>query len=145
MKRHTHNSSVVEAEEKFTLNRDIPSSPENLTELGELAIQFLNNKNLEVSKVRPFFWSLVETYVDRFSVYPFDAKKALFNDLELNDYPEETVIELLKQLETGFEKSHGYSLRKSTKLLSKRDSLDAEIKDLRDSLKYAALVPEKSK
>lgn len=143
MKCHTHTSIAQKAGDKFCLHRDTPASPENLTELGERAIVLLNSKKLEVSKVRPFFWSLVEAYVDRFRRYPFDVKKALFSYLELNDYPEETIRELVIQLESRYQKLHGRPLRKSTQLLSKKDTLDNEIKELRDSLKYAAMVAEK--
>jgi hypothetical protein len=113
----------------------------DLNQLGELATRLLNDKNLEVSKVRPFFWSLVETYVDRFNLYPFDVNKALFSHLELNDYPEETVLQLVKQLESQFEKIHGRPLHKSTQLCQP-DALDDEIKELRDTIKYAAMVAE---
>ncbi|MBE9564815.1 MAG: hypothetical protein IMF17_06175 [Proteobacteria bacterium] len=147
MKLHRHNNTVLDAEDKFTQSCDGPLSPEKLSELdleqlGKLAAQRLNDKNLEVSKVRPFFWSLVETYVDRFQLYPFDINKALFSYLELTDYPEDKVRELVRQLESQFEKSHGRPLRKSTQLVGQNDVLDDEIKDLRDSLKYAAMVAE---
>lgn len=147
MKLHKHNNTVLNAEDKFSQSRDEASPPANLsrlglTELGDLAIKLLNDKNLEVSKVRPFFWSLVETYVDRFSLYPFDVHKALFSHLELNDYPEETVQQLVKQLESQFEKTHGRPLRKSKQRLYQQGALDDEIKELRDSIKYAAMVAE---
>lgn len=142
MKRHTHKGIVLQAEDKFNLNREPPSSPENLSELGDLAIKLLNDKKLQVSKVRPFFWSLVETYVDRFRCYPFDVKKALFSHLEINDYQEAEVLEIIKQLELRYEEVHGRGIRKSTQLLSKRDSLNDEIKDLRDCLRYAAMVSD---
>ena len=142
MKLHKNNSTILNAEDKFSQSRDETFPPANLSELGELGIKLLNDKNLEVSKVRPFFWSLVETYVDRFGLYPFDVNKALFSHLELNDYPEETVQQLVKQLESQFEKTHGRPLRKSTQLLCQQDALDDEIKELRDSLKYAAMVAE---
>lgn len=142
MKSHKHNNIVLNAEDKFGQSRDNRSPPEDLTRLGELAIKLLNDKNLEVSKVRPFFWSLVETYVDRFQLYPFDASKALFNQLELSDYPEDTVLRLVKQLESQFEKSHGRPLRKSTLLVCQHAALDDEIQELRASLKYAAMVAE---
>ena len=142
LKLHKHNNTVLNAEDKFSQSRDEITTPADLSELGELAIKLLNDKNLEVSKVRPFFWSLVETYVDRFNLYPFDVNKALFSNLELNDYPEETVQQLVKQLESQFEKTHGRPLRKSTQLLCEQDALDDEIKKLRDSLKYAAMVAE---
>jgi hypothetical protein len=144
LKLQKHNGNIVKAEDKFGHTRGDIATPENLTQLGDLAIQLLNDKNLEVSKVRPFFWSLVETYVDRFQLYPFDVKKALFSYLELIDYPEDTMLELVKQLESQFEKSHGRPLRKSTQQYCQPDALDEEIKGLRDSLRYAALVSESS-
>ena len=142
MKLHKHKNTVLNAEDKFSQSREYTSPPADLTQLGELAIKLLNDKNLEVSKVRPFFWSLVETYVDRFHLYPFDVNKALFSQLELNDYPEETVKQLVKQLESQYEKVHGRPLHKSTQLHSRHDVLDDEIKQLRDSIKYAAMVAE---
>lgn len=147
MKPQKHNSTILNATDKFSQGRDELFSPSalarlDLTQLGELATGILNDKNLEVSKVRPFFWSLVETYVDRFNLYPFDVNKALFSNLELNDYPEETVLQLVEQLESRFEKMHGRPLRQSAALLGSHDGLDEEIKKLRDSLKYAAMVAE---
>ncbi len=151
MKLHKHNNTVLNAEDKFSQSRDDTFSPAELSQTGkqpgltqvaELAIKLLNDKNLEVSKVRPFFWSLVETYVDRFNLYPFDVNKALFSYLELNEYPEDKVLALVKQLESEFEKTHGRPLRKSKQLLCQQDALDDEIKKLRDSLKYAAMVAE---
>lgn len=142
MKLYKHNNTVLNAEDKFGQTRDEASPPKDLTQLGDLAIKLLNDKNLEVSKVRPFFWSLVEAYVDRFHLYPFDVNKALFSQLELNDYPEETILQLVKQLEAQFEKSHGRPLRKSTRLVSEQGALDDEIKELRDSIRYAAMVAE---
>jgi hypothetical protein len=145
LKLRKHKDTILNAEDKFGHARDTTFSPENLTQLGELAIQFLNDKNLEVSKVRPFFWSLVETYVDRFQLYPFDVKKALFCFLELNDYPEETMIELIRQLESQFEKSHGRPLGKPAQPSPRADALDDDTKGLRDSLRYAARVAENDK
>lgn len=142
MKSHKHNNNVLSAEEKFSSSRNERSVPADLTQLGELAISMLNDKNLEVSKVRPFFWSLVETYVDRFHLFPFDVNKALFSQLELNGYPEEAVKQLVKQLESQFETTNGRPLRKSTPSDCKQDLLDDEIKQLRDSIRYAAMVAE---
>jgi len=154
LKLHKQKTTVLNAEDKFSQIRNTSSSLQDLSrldlsrldlsQLGELASKLLNDKNLEVSKVRPFFWSLVETYVDRFQHYPFDVSKALFSYLELNDFPEETIQQLVRQLESQFEKTHGRPLRKSTQLLSQKDALDDEIKQLRDSLKYAAMVDESS-
>ncbi|MDT8281389.1 MAG: hypothetical protein RQ982_01105 [Gammaproteobacteria bacterium] len=142
MKLYKHNDTVLNAEDKFSRHRGASAVPTDLTQLGELAIRLLNDKNLEVSKVRPFFWSLVEAYVDRFHLYPFDINKALFSYLELGDYSEETVLDLVMKLESQFEKVHGRPLRKSSQLFQYRDGLDDEISDLRDSIKYAVMVGE---
>jgi len=142
LKLHKQKNTVLEAEGKFSQSREFSSTPSNLDQLGELAIELLNKKNLEVSKVRPFFWSMVETYVDRFEQYPFDTSKALFSYLELANFPEDEVQHLVRQLEAEYEKSRGRPLRKSTQLLSQKDVLDDEIKSLRDSIKFAAMVPE---
>ena len=121
------------------------SSPENIDQLAEYACALLRNKHLEVSKVRPFFWSMVETYVDRFQVYPFDVVKALFSYLELRDYPEQEMKSLVQQLETLYQIQHGRSLKKPAEPGAVQPSLDDEIAQLRDSLKYASLVGELDK
>lgn len=156
MKLYKQNNTVLNAQGKFSQTRDDSSVPAslrppglerlNLTQLGELVIKRFNSKNLEVSEVRPFFWSLVETYLDRFGQYPFDASKALISYLEMKDYPEEMIIQLVEQLESQFEKSHGRPLRKSQKPkpLPEQVALDDEMNELRDILKYAAMVGENS-
>ena len=142
LKLRKNNNTVLNAEGKFGQSRGKLSPSADLTQVGELAIELLNDKNLEVSKVRPFFWSLVEAYVDRFHLYPFDVNKALFSQLELDDYPEETVRQLVKQLESQFEKTHGRPLSGPKQSGGQRHLLDDEIKELRDSIKYAAMVAE---
>ncbi|MGD2053631.1 MAG: hypothetical protein PVG45_05935 [Gammaproteobacteria bacterium] len=115
----------------------------DIDELSKLTRAMLMDKNLEVSKVRPFFWTMVETYVDRFQVFPFDAIKALFSYLELRDYPEQQLRELVQQLEEIYQRRHGGSLRDSTPPAVNGENLDDEITALRDTLKYAAIVGER--
>ena len=118
-----------------------------LDELTELSRNMLLDEDLEVSKVRPFFWTMVETYVDRFQVFPFDAIKALFSYLELHEYPEEELRDLVKRLEKLYKKQHGSSLSKSESEPScdgaAGQTLDQEISQLRETLKYAAIVGER--
>lgn len=118
-----------------------------LDELTELSRNMLLDEDLEVSKVRPFFWTMVETYVDRFQVFPFDAIKALFSYLELHEYPEEELRDLVKRLEKLYKKQHGSSLSKSGSEPScdgaAGQTLDQEISQLRETLKYAAIVGER--
>ncbi len=116
--------------------------PGNIDQLGEATRQLLNDKDLEVSKVRPFFWSLVETYVDRFQLYPFDVTKMLFSYLELKPRPEDELRALINRLEALYEKDYGHPLNKKSALEQETTSLDDEVNNLRDCLKYATLVSE---
>ena len=149
MKLYKRKNTVLDAESKFApgqgAGHDSAAAgrlPKDLDRLGELAIELLNDRNLEVSKVRPFFWSLVEAYVDRFQRYPFDVSKMLLSELELNDYPEQHIEKLVQQLEAHFEKAHGRPLRRPARQVAHKDVLGDDIKHLRDSLKYAAMVDE---
>jgi hypothetical protein len=116
----------------------------DIDELSKLTRAMLMDKDLEVSKVRPFFWTMVETYVDRFQVFPFDAIKALFSYLELRDYPEQQLRDLVRQLEEIYQKQYGTPMRDSTPSAVSGENLDDEITALRDTLKYAAIVGERS-
>ena len=138
---------MLNAENKFGSVDDASHSSEDLskldlTQLGELAVALLNNRDLEISKVRPFFWTLVEAYVDRFQLYPFDASKALFNDLELKGYPADTVLQLIEQLKSQYESVHEAPLQGLVSSKSSSDAMDDEMDTLRDSLKFAAKVAE---
>jgi len=119
----------------------------SLDDLSKISRNMLMDKNLEVSKVRPFFWTLVEAYVERFQVFPFDASKALFSYLELHEYPEEQLRDLVKQLEKLYETQYGRSMRESEKQPATDNNsvqtLDDEINELRETLKYAAIVGER--
>jgi len=119
----------------------------SLDDLSKISRSMLMDKNLEVSQVRPFFWTLVEAYVERFQVFPFDASKALFSYLELHEYPEEQLCDLVKQLEKLYKKQYGRPMRESEQQSFSDDTsgqtLDDEINELRETLKYAAIVGER--
>ena len=119
----------------------------SLDELAEVSRSMLMDENLEVSKVRPFFWGLVEAYVERFQVFPFDAFKMLYRYLELHEYPEEEMRKLVKRLEKLYKKQHGRPLRESGRQSATvgvdHKALDDEITELRETLKYAAIVGER--
>lgn len=116
--------------------------PDSIDSLAEATRDVLMDKYLEVSKVRPFFWSMVELYADRFQSYPFDAFKALYSCLEMNDFPEEEMEQIINKLEQAYVKKYGKPVKRPTELLSEQDTLDDEIRELRDSLVYASLVNE---
>ncbi len=116
---------------------------DSLDQLGERVRTLLRDDPIEVSKVRPFFWSLVETYVDRFQTYPFDVSRALLNYLELRDYPREEIQQLIPQLQTLLLKQHGECAINPLTNVAADVSLDDELRELRDCLKYAAMVGER--
>jgi hypothetical protein len=135
--------------EHLSLVGNVPANPsqespllENMDQLSIRARKLLLGNDLELSKVRPFFWSLVEAYVDRFQFYPFDVPRALLNYLELHNYPEQEVTALVQQIEKRYLEQHGHPLKKTTELASEPSSVESEISELRDSLKYAALLDE---
>ncbi len=137
-----HIDVSIQVDEKAESSAESFVPPENVDQLIEAVHDLLINKHLEVSKVRPFFWSMVETYIDRFDVYPFDVVKALFYYLESADYPPDEMRSLVKKLEECYDQEHGESMHKSTKLVCSDDGLDGEIKELRESIKYASMVGE---
>ena len=100
----------------------------------------LMQEQLEVSKVRPLFWSMIETYVDRFHTFPFDIVKALHCHLELIDCSSEDMHAIVKNIEEVHMDRYGHPMKQSTQLISEKDTLEEEMKELRDSLKYASLV-----
>ena len=120
-------------------------SPEhtNLDELARVARQLLMDENLEVSRIRPFFWTLVEAYVARFQLFPFDAVKSLFNYLELNGYPEHQLRDLIDRLENLYQQQHGIAVRQPVAVEVASAKLEDEINELRNSLKYAAIAAER--
>ncbi len=126
--------------EKLSMLGEQVTVPGTLDQLGKIAQQLLNDKDLEVSKVRPFFWSLVETYVDRFQLYPFDISKALLCHFELQAYPAEELTKLIEQLEQQYEKFHGRALyamdKKSLLPIGQEDETDI----LKSCLQYAAML-----
>lgn len=116
------------------------TAPKNLDELTQLARTMLMQEQLEVSKVRPLFWSMIEIYVDRFQAFPFDVVKALHSYLELIDCSSEEMHDIVKNIEEMHVSRYGHPMKQATQLISEKDTLEEEIKELRDSLKYASMV-----
>lgn len=143
LKPQMQTDALMQAQDvEASTGRHDPGAPNNLDQLSKAAHRLLMDRNLEVGKVRPFFWSMVETYVDRFQIYPFDVVKALFSYLESRDYPPDQMRELVRKLEQCYLQQHGRPMRKTTGLIAEEDELVDEVRELRESLKYAALVGE---
>jgi hypothetical protein len=68
----------------------------------------------------------------------------LFSYLEFHDYPEECLRDLIRQLHELYEDQHGIPVRDLVQAPDSNVMLDDEIKELRETLKYAALVGERS-
>ena len=122
--------------------------PPTLDQLAVAIRAALRDPNLEVSKVRPFFWSMVETYSDRFRAYPFNTFKALYSDLENRDFPKEEMERIMDRLQQTYEDHHGPRAQPMQQTEAQPqpafepDQLDEDIRELRDSLCYASLVDE---
>jgi hypothetical protein len=143
LKPHMQANAFVQVDEVAKSSTEKPfTPPENIDQLSEAVRELLLSQRLEVSKVRPFFWSMVEIYIDRFDVYPFDVVKALFYYLESADFPADEMRSLVKKLEECYAEQHGESMHKSTRLVCSDDGLADEMKELRESIKYASLVGE---
>ena len=116
-------------------------------DLSKISYNMLMDEDLEESMIRPLFWNMVETYIDRFQVFPFDVIKALFRYLELKKYPEDELHDLVEQLEKLYTKQHGRPMRGSRRQSASDETgvqlLDDEINELRETLKYAAIVGER--
>ncbi len=158
LRSRSRSGSVLQAGEKFSQAAARRAAPLNLDQLADHAHQLFNRADLEVGKLKPFFWMLAETYLDRFQALPFDATRALFCHLELQGYPREEFHQLAERLASLYEKQFGepLSLAESappvpdtprertdpTAAPPLASALDEDIASLRDCLKYAALVNE---
>jgi hypothetical protein len=116
----------------------------SIDELKEIAREILMDEDLEVSKVRPFFWSMVEAYLDRFHQYPFDMVKAMICYLELRECPERQLEELMGQINDLYKKQYGKAMSETEKPMPQTgDTIYDEIRELRETLKHAAIVGER--
>ena len=141
MKPQLKNEVITSIEKHLRTRADNQCAPpKNLDELTQLARTMLMEEQLDVSKVRPLFWSMIETYVDRFHTFPFDIVKALHCHLELIDCSSEDMHAIVKNIEEVHMKRYAHPMKQSTRLLSEKETLEDEIKELRDSLKYASMV-----
>jgi len=120
---------------------------QDLDDLSEVMRTMLMDENLDASRLGPFIWTMVETYVDRFQVFPFDPDKLLLDYIESLEYPEEKMRELIKRLEKLYRIKHGGPVHEPEQLSGWREELgqglDDEINELRETLKYAAIVGER--
>ena len=141
MKPQLKNEVITSIENHRRTRADNESaSPKNLDELTQLARRMLMEEQLEVSKVRPLFWSMIETYVDRFQTFPFDIVKALHCHLEVIECSSEEMHAIVKNIEEVHINRYGHPMKQATRLISEKDTLEEEIKELRDSLRYASMV-----
>ena len=136
------NDLAAEQNDRSTDSDDI-----GFEELAAMIRNRVLDRNLGADDIRPLLRNMVETYVDRFQAFPFDVVESLFAYLALRDYPEEIMRDLVKQLEQRYKKQYGVSLRKTGNppvgSAAGQQTLDEEISQLRETLKYAAIAGER--
>jgi hypothetical protein len=133
------------AEEQGT--RSAGGSALSFDELSAMACSRMRDGNLDAGDIGPLLRNMVEAYVDRFQAFPFDVVETLFAYLALRDFPEEAMRGLVERLEQRYQKHYGVSLRKSGNPpvgnVAAQPTLDEEISQLRETLKYAAIAGER--
>ena len=117
-----------------------------LDELVAATLSRLLDLDIDAGEAGLLLRRMIEAFVDRFRAYPFDVSEALTGYLALRDYPEEEMRELVKRLQKLYKKRYGVSMRKSGDRsfdnAAGQLTLDDEISQLRETLKYAAIVGE---
>jgi hypothetical protein len=113
--------------------------PSSFDDLLRAVRELLIDPRLEVSVITPLIYSLLETYLDRFQIYPFDEVSLLLNRLELDGYPAHALRELIRRIEEAYEQHHGDAIHDSPQTLAMGD----EFEGLRQSIRYAAMMAER--
>jgi hypothetical protein len=58
--------------------------------------------------------TVIDSFLERYDAYPFDAEKMLMDSLEKDDYPKPLLRKLVQSLEAVYEKRHRQTMRNST-------------------------------
>lgn len=111
---------------------------DSLDDLLRAARELLQDSRLDVGVVTPLICSLLDTFVDRYRVYPYDEVGLLLARLEQDGYPAQALRDLISRIEQAYEQYHGEGLSYP----QRQAALADEFEDLRQSLKYAAMVAE---
>lgn len=136
---------------RYPLEDESPQSADrdhfSLDELAAMSCSALQDQSLQISEVRSFLRTLLETCVSRFPLYPFDVISTLFRYPEMQQVPEEELRGLVERLEAVCREQHGVPLREPGRQQvgeqAAAPTLDQEINQLRETLKYAAIVGER--
>ncbi|HYE36891.1 MinD/ParA family protein [Methylocaldum sp.] len=83
--------------------------------------------------------SQIETYIKRFSAFPFDTIQALYRDLEIKGFPENDLKEICGTLETIYERCHERPIKSPdstiVQLLANVRESDEKIRQLTEFLR----------
>ncbi len=113
-----------------------PASPETL---ADSTLRLLNEPETSQESANSFIHPLLKSYFDRFQAYPLDIMQALYQQLEVTDFPESDIKELVNTLESLFEKHYKKPLRNldSTviKLLADASGSEEKLELLNQQLK----------
>lgn len=86
-----------------------PSTP--TASIGDRATQWLKQHAEDEHEAAEMVQRLVEAYVERFSKYPFDERKILYRALEIRDFPEKELHDLVLTLESLYERRYDQPVR----------------------------------
>ncbi len=143
-------SSMVASLNKLAVDRGDAQTDRDGPGLDELAATLrarLLDVSVDADEAGSFLRHLIEVYVDRFQAFPFDGFEALFRCLELQQASREQMHDLVERLERLYEARYGAampgSLKPSRGEAARQPTLDQEISQLRETLKYAAIAGER--
>jgi flagellar biosynthesis protein FlhG len=79
--------------------------------LADSALRLLSEHETKQESAKAFLDPLIKTYIDRFQSFPIAPYQALYQQLEMSDFPESDIRELVNTLESLFEKHYKKPLR----------------------------------
>ncbi len=111
--------------------------------LADSALRLLKEHETKQESARNFLDPLIKTYVERFQSFPVSPYQLIYQQLEMSDFPEADIRELVNTLEILFEKQHKKPLRNlnSTiiKLLADAHGSEEKLKQLNRQLQQSFL------
>jgi len=122
------------SEQSITVEKVLPTET-----LADSALRLLKEHETKQDSAKAFLEPLIKTYIDRFQNFPTNPYQTLYQQLEMRDFPEEDIHELVNTLESLFEKHYKKPLRNpdSTiiKLLADTSGSEEKLAHLNQQLK----------
>ncbi|MEJ2344623.1 MAG: MinD/ParA family protein [Gammaproteobacteria bacterium] len=77
---------------------------EQATSPAAAALEFVNRQETDAEQAKAMLEPLVEAFIDRFQRFPLDLRHFVYRSLELGDFPEDEIKDLVTTLETLYER-----------------------------------------